>query len=100
MGTTRVNFRIPEELIEKADIAAEVTHKDRTEIVTEALREYLREVEDEESFKQAVIELYLDDDIVFDVLVSFLGRQDAESIRASKTLLDAGDALADELADL
>jgi metal-responsive CopG/Arc/MetJ family transcriptional regulator len=43
MGTTRVNFRIPEELVEKADVAAKVTHRNRTEIVTEALRECLDE---------------------------------------------------------
>lgn len=100
MGTTRVNFRLPEELVEKADIAAEVTHKDRTEIIVEALQEYLEEVEDDEKFKEAVVELYLDDQIGFDVLKEFIGRQDAESVQASKTLLDQGDELADELADL
>jgi len=86
--------------VEKADIAAEVTHKDRTEIIVEALQEYLEEVEDDEKFKEAVVELYLDDQIGFDVLKEFIGRQDAESVQASKTLLDQGDELADELADL
>lgn len=100
MGTTRVNFRIPEELIEKADVAAKVTHRNRTEIVTEALREYLDEREDEEAFKEAVVELYLDGDIGFETLKEFVGRQDAESVRASKSLLDDGEELATELADL
>lgn len=100
MGTTRVNFRIPEDLIERADVAAKVTHRNRTEIVTEALRAYLEEMEDEDAFREAVIELYLDDEVGFETLKAFLGRQDAESIRASKALLDDGEALADELADL
>lgn len=100
MGTTRVNFRLPDELVQKADVAAEVTHKNRTEIIVDALRGYLDEVEDDESFKEAVVELYLDDQVSFDVLKEFVGRQDAESIRASKSILDQGDALADELADL
>jgi len=100
MGTTRVNFRIPEDLIEKADIAAKVTHRNRTDIVTEALREYLEEIEDKEAFKQDVIELYLDDEVGFETLQEFIGRQDAESVRASKTLLDEGEKLADELAEL
>lgn len=100
MGTTRVNFRLPDNLVEKADVAAEVTHKNRTEIIVEALQEYLDEVEDDETFKEAVVELYLDDQIGFDALKEFIGRQDAESIQASKTLLDQGDDLADELADL
>jgi predicted DNA-binding protein len=100
MGTTRVNFRIPEDLIEKADVAAQVTHKNRTEIVTEALRAYLEEIEDEEAFKEDVIELYLDYEIGFETLQEFIGRQDAESVRTSKTLLDEGEELADELAGL
>lgn len=100
MGRTKVNFRLPDDLIEKADVAAEVTHKNRTEIIVEALAAYLQEVEDEDEFKEAVIELYLDGEITFETMTKFVGRQDAESIRASKSILDQGDELADELADL
>lgn len=100
MGTEHVNFRIPEELIEKADVAAKLTHKNRTELVTEALRSYLDEIEDEDAFREDVIELYLDDEIGFETLRSFIGRQDAESVRASKALLEDGEALADDLAEL
>jgi len=96
----KVNFRLPEELIEKADVAARISHKNRTDIITEALRNYLEEVEDQEGFKEAVVELYLDDEINFDVLKDLIGRQDAESVRASKALLEQGDELAHELADL
>jgi len=99
MSTTRVNFRIPEELIEKADVAARITHRNRTEIVTEALREYLEEIEDEDAFRESVVELYLDGEIGFETLKEFVGRQDAEAVRASKALLDQGEALADELAE-
>lgn len=100
MGTTRVNFRLPDDLLEKADVAAEVTRKNRTELIVDALREYLQDVEDEDAFKEAVIELYLDGEIGFDTLKQFVGRQDAESVRASKTILDQGEDLADELAEL
>lgn len=99
MGNTRVNFRLPEDLVERADVAAEVTRKDRTEIVTEALREYLGEIEDDERFREAVVELYLDDSIDFDTLREFVGRQDAEAVRASKEILDRGTEMADDLAD-
>jgi len=99
MGTTRVNFRLPDDLVDKADVAAEITHKDRTEVVVEALRDYLAAVEDDEAFKEAVVELYLDDRIGFETLTEFVGRQNAESVRSSKALLDRGDDLADELAD-
>lgn len=100
MGSTRVNFRLPDELVEKADVAAEVSKKNRTEIVKEALREYFEEIEDDEAFRRAVVDLYLDDQISFDVLAEFVGRQDAESVRASKTVLERGEELADDLADL
>lgn len=100
MGSTRVNFRLPEELMQKADVVAEVSKKNRTDIVKEALQEYLTDVEDDETFKEAVVELYLNDQIGFDIFKEFIGRQDAESIRTSKQILDQGEALADELAEL
>ena len=100
MNNTRVNFRLPEDLVDKADVAAEVNKKNRTEIVREALQDYIEEVENDEKFKEAVVELYLDDRIGFELLKEFIGRQDAESVRASKTILDRGDNLADELAGL
>jgi len=100
MSTKRVNFRLPEELIVQADVAAEVTHKNRTEILIEALRQYLEEKESDESFREAVVELYLDDQIKFEKLVEVIGRQDAESVRASKNVLDRGEELADDLAEL
>lgn len=100
MGTKRVNFRLPEELIAQADVAAEVTHKNRTEILIEALRQYLEHKESDESFREAVVELYLDNQIEFERLTEVIGRQDAESVRASKQVLDRGEELADELAEL
>lgn len=100
MGTKRVNFRIPEDLVEKADVAARVTHRNRTEIVTDALREYLDEIEDEDAFREDIVELYLDDEIGFEVLKEFVGRQDAEAVRSSKAILEEGEDLADEMADL
>lgn len=100
MSTKRVNFRLPEELIAQADVAAEVTHKNRTEILIEALRQYLEEKESDESFREAVVELYLDDQIEFEKLAEVIGRQDAESVRASKHVLDQGEDLANKLAEL
>ena len=100
MSTRKVNFRLPEELVTHADIAAEVTHKNRTELLIEALREYLNEIESEESFQEAVVELYLADELEFEPLIDMIGRQDAEAVRTSKQLLDQGYDLADKLADL
>lgn len=98
MGTKRVNFRIPEELLTQADVAAEVTQKNRTDLLIEALREYLAEKESDDRFREAVVELYLDDEISFDALSDVIGRQDAEAVRASKDVLDRGNDLAEKLA--
>lgn len=100
MSTTRVNFRIPDELLEKADVAARITHKNRTELVTEALRDYLEGVEDEDAFREELVELYLEDELGYEVLTAFVGRQDAAAIRASRTILDHGDEIAEDLAGL
>ena len=39
----RVQFRASEKLVERADVLATVLGTDRTEVVTDALREYLRD---------------------------------------------------------
>lgn len=100
MGTTKVNFRLPEEIITRADVAAELTHRNRTEVVTAALRAYLTQIEGEEGFNEDVVELYLADEIEFETLETLIGRQDAEAVRASKELLDEGEAMATALAEL
>ena len=100
MSTKRVNFRLPEALVNQADIAAEVTHKNRTEVLIEALRQYLKELGSEDRFREAVVELYLDDQIEFEKLAEIIGRQDAEAVRSSKQVLDRSEGLADKLADL
>jgi predicted DNA-binding protein len=100
MGTRNVNFRLPGDLVDKADVVAELTDKNRTGIVKDALRRYLEDIEDGEKFKEKVVGLYLGDEIDFGVLKEFIGRQDAESVRASKELLERGDEIADDLAEL
>lgn len=99
MSTRKVNFRLPEELITHADVASEVTHKNRTEILIEALRSYLEEIESDEEFREAVVELYLGDEIDFETLVLVIGRQDAKAVQSSKRLLDRSDELADTLGE-
>ncbi|SDF45190.1 hypothetical protein SAMN04488067_104239 [Halorubrum xinjiangense] len=54
----------------------------------------------EEHAREMVVSLYLSETIGFDALAESVGRQDAEAVRTSKELLDDGEALADELADI
>jgi metal-responsive CopG/Arc/MetJ family transcriptional regulator len=98
--TTRVNFRLPEKLLEKADVTAEATHRNRTEIMKEALREYLGNFENDEEFKQKIVELYLNQEIGFEEMEIVLGKQDAESVKASSEILNKSDEKASKLARL
>lgn len=100
MVSEKVNFRLPEDMLQKADTVAEVSRQTRTDIVKEALKQYLESFEDDEKFRQEIIDLYLENEIGFEVLKEFIGRQDAESVRASKEILEQGDKMAEELADL
>lgn len=97
MDTSHVDLELPDTLVEKTDVAAEASQKNRSEVVEEALRDYVGNLADDDPFREAVVDLYLDDQIAFDVLVEFVGLQNAESVRASKTLLDQGGELADDL---
>jgi len=98
MSKMKISLRIPKDLVERANVAAKITQKSRGEIVTEALRGHLAELEDEEAFKEDVFDLYLDGQISLGTLNQFLGSEDAESVHISKTLLDQGQGSSDESA--
>lgn len=100
MDTRKVNFRLPKELIRKADTIAQLQHKTRTDIIKEALQQYLQEAAEQEELKQTVVELYLDEEISFETLSRIIGYRDAEAVRTSKKILEEGDKLADDLASL
>jgi metal-responsive CopG/Arc/MetJ family transcriptional regulator len=98
--TPKVDVQLPDHLIEKIEVAAEALSKSRTEIVEKALQQYLEELEGDEEFKEGVVELYLQDEIGFELLKQIIGQQDAESARAAKALLERGEDLGDGLADI
>lgn len=99
MPTTRVNFRLSEALVERADVAAAVTDRTRTGVVADALEAHLASLEADDAFEAALVERYLDGDVEFEALRRVLGRQDAEAVRASAALLDDGEGIADALAE-
>jgi len=98
--TREVDVQLPDHLIEKVDVAAEALSNSRTAIVEKALQQYLQELEGDEEFKEAAVELYLHDEIGFELLKQIIGQQDAESARAAKALLEQGEDLGDGLADI
>lgn len=99
MSNTPVDNRLPEALLARVDVAAAVTDSTRTEVVIEALGQYLETKTSDEQFQEAVVDLFLAGEIEYNGLVEVIGRQDAEAVRASKEMIDAGEELADGLSE-
>ena len=98
MARTRVNFRLPEGLVERTDLVATVEGTNRTEVLVEALRAHLDARESTDAFREDLVERYLDGEVEFAALREALGRRDAEAVRASRELLDGGGELSEMLA--
>ncbi|WP_132057244.1 hypothetical protein [Halorussus amylolyticus] len=94
----RVQFRAPSRLVDRADSLANVFGSDRTDILLDALRKYLREVAHDDEIRQEIAGAYYDDEISFEQLKSLVGKEEAANFRVLKRQLDEG--LTDELAEL
>ena len=97
----RVQFRAPRGLVERADTLATVFETDRTDILTNALREYLREASHDDDIKQEIAGAYYDDDITFHQLKGLVGHEEAANFRVLKSQLSEEflEETAEELAD-
>lgn len=93
-----IALSLPEGLIEKADILAKLEYKNRAEIIKSALKEYIGRIENIEKLKERATELYLNDKLGYNELVIIIGRQNAESVKASKRILDRGNKIAKDIA--
>ncbi|WIV68845.1 hypothetical protein [Natrialbaceae archaeon AArc-T1-2] len=97
-SSTRVHFRAPERLIEQADALAIAEEKNRTDVLVEALREYLANASDEERVRQAIANAYYEDRLEFDQVKAIVGVETAQNFRLLKHQL-TNEQLSDELAD-
>ena len=98
MTTKRISTRFPEDLLDEMDVAAAVEHMDRTELMKRAVTDYLDKLGEDPNFKEKVVDLYLRDRIPYEKLGLLIGTEDAQAVRASKDLIDQGEALARKLA--
>jgi predicted transcriptional regulator len=92
-GKQRVQFRAPPGLIARADALATVLDTDRTDILTDALAEYLRDASHDDDLIQEIADAYYDDDIGFEQLQALVGHEEAANVRVLK------DQLSDEFID-
>lgn len=96
-SSTRVHFRAPERLIEQADALAVAEGKNRTDVLVEALREYLENASDEDRVRQAIANAYYEDRLDFEETKSIVGVETAQNFRVLKRQL-TDDRLSNDLA--
>jgi hypothetical protein len=90
----RVHFQSPEYLVERLDAIADLVDKDRTDLLVEAIRAYIEETADSETFQQRVAASYYDDQLDFETVKQLVGVETAQRLRLLKA------DLADEPLDL
>lgn len=96
-SSTRVHFRAPERLVEQADALAVAEDKNRTDVLVDALRDYLAEASNEERVRQAIADAYYEDRLTFDQVEAIVGRETAQNFRVLKRQL-TDDEISDDLA--
>jgi len=90
----RVHFQSPEYLVDRLDAIADLFDKDRTDVLVEAMREYIEDTADSETFQELVATKYYDDQLDFDTAKQLVGAETAQRLRLLKS------DLADEPLDI
>ncbi len=81
----RVHFQSPEYLVERLDAIADLFDKDRTDVLVEAMREYILDTADSETFQELVATKYYDDQLDFDTAKQLVGAETAQRLRLLKS---------------
>ena len=84
----RVHFQSPEYLVERLDAIADLFDKDRTDVLVEAIREYIEETADSETFQELVATKYYDDQLEFETVKQLVGAETAQRLRLLKADLE------------
>jgi hypothetical protein len=84
----RVHFQSPEYLVERLDAIAALFDKDRTDLLVEAIRKYIEETADSETFQELVATKYYDDQLDFEAVKQLVGAETAQRLRLLKADLE------------
>lgn len=84
----RVHFQSPKYLVERLDAIAELYDTNRTDLLVEAIREYLEETADSETFQELVATKYYDDQLEFETVKQLVGAETAQRLRLLKADLE------------
>lgn len=85
----RVHFQSPEYLVERLDAIADLFDKDRTDLLVEAIREYIQDTAENETFQELVATKYYEDRIEFETVKQLVGAETAQRLQLLKS--DLGD---------
>jgi hypothetical protein len=80
----RVHFQSPEYLVDRLDAIADLFDKDRTDLLVEAIREYVEDTADSETFQKLVATKYYDDQLDFETVKELVGAESAQRLRLLK----------------
>lgn len=84
----RVHFQSPEYLVERLDAIADLFDKDRTDLLVEAIRDYIEETAHSETVQELVATKYYDDQIDFETVKQLVGAETAQRLRLLKADLE------------
>ncbi len=84
----RVRFQSPEYLVDRLDAIAELVDKDRTNLLVEAIREYIEDTADSETFQELVATKYYDGQLEFETVKQLVGAKTAQRLRLLKADLE------------
>jgi len=84
----RVHFQSPEYLVERLDAIADLFDKDRTDLLVEAIREYIEDTANSENFQDLVAARYYDDQLSFETVKELVGPETAQRFRLLKADLE------------
>ncbi|RDZ33997.1 MULTISPECIES: hypothetical protein [unclassified Haloferax] len=84
----RVHFQSPEYLVDRLDAIAALFDKDRTDLLVEAIREYIEDTADSETFQELVATKYYDDQLEFETVKQLVGAETAQRLRLLKADLE------------
>jgi len=84
----RVHFQSPEYLVDRLNAIAELFDTDRTDLLVKAMREYIEETADSETFQELVAMKYCDGQIKFETVKQLIGAETAQRLRLLKADLE------------
>jgi hypothetical protein len=81
----RVHFQSPEYLVERLDAIADLFDKDRTDVLVEAIREYIEDTTESETFQELVAAKYYENQLEFETVKQLVGAETAQRLRLLKS---------------